>query len=267
VPLPRDWFRRYVWRRDLVGKARERGRGAHRRLTRTGLTDLARLFQHRSPTVVFDVGANVGYETDRYLRAFPDAVVHAVEPSPASFARLEAAYRSHPRVRLHAAAATDAAGAVELQVDEHTFGGGADSLLHHTDRFLADQPAAAYAAVSVAGLRLDDLAADEGVDHVDVLKLDVEGAELLALAGAERLLATQSVDALEIEVRVLADYEGQPLLADVVAHLADRGYRLFGIHDLAEAPSGQLLWANAVFLSDRFRDELAEHHPHGWTRF
>ena len=267
MPLPRNWFRRYVWRRGFVAKVADRGRLARRRLTRDGLDDLAALFAPRPVRVVLDVGANIGYETDRYLRRFPEAVVHALEPTPSTHARLAAAYRDHPRVHLHAAAASDTTGTAALQVDDHTYGGGSNSLLAHSERFLADQAGARFQAVEVATIRLDDLAAAEGLDHVDLLKVDVEGAELLALTGAARLLGEQAVDALDVEVRVLADYDGQPLLADVLAHLAPLGYRLLNVYALAEAPSGQLQWANAVFLSDRFRAEVESRHPAAWTRF
>ncbi|OGU03640.1 MAG: hypothetical protein A2085_00720 [Gemmatimonadetes bacterium GWC2_71_10] len=42
-------------------------------------------------------------------------------------------------------------------------------------------------------MRLDDLAAQEHLAHIDVLKVDVEGADTWVLQGAERLLAERRI--------------------------------------------------------------------------
>ena len=265
--LPRNWFRRYLWRPDLHRKLAQRGRLTRRRLSRDDLGDIRRLFAHRSPQVVFDVGANVGYETDRYLRAFPEAVVHAFEPTPATFVTLQQAYGAHARVRLHQVAVSTEAGEADFRVDNRVFAGGANSLLPHGRRFLDDQAHAAYTTVGVPTVALDEICADTGISHIDLLKLDVEGAELLALTGAADLLGRSAVDVIDAEVRVLADYEGQPLLEDLLAHLGGLGYRLFNLYGDAEAPTGQLLWANGVWLSPAFRAELTEHLGRAATRF
>ena len=57
----------------------------------------------------------------------------------------------------------------------------------------------------------------------------------------------------------MPDYDGQPLLEDLLEHLRGFGYRLFNLYGDAEAPTGQLLWANAVLLSEPFRAELTDH--------
>ena len=61
----------------------------------------------------------------------------------------------------------------------------------------------------------------------DVLKLDVEGAELDVLRGGDEVLA-QAL-ALEVEVELNPLFEGQPLFADIDAHLRERGWALQGL--------------------------------------
>jgi hypothetical protein len=46
---------------------------------------------------------------------------------------------------------------------------------------------------------LDDVCADEGIDHVDLLKIDTEGNELAVLAGASRMLSGRRVDRVQFE--------------------------------------------------------------------
>jgi FkbM family methyltransferase len=83
---------------------------------------------------------------------------------------------------------------------------------------------------SVSLQTLDEWAAASSVDVVDVMKLDVQGAELGVLRGAEQLL--RRVRLLELEVTFNPIYEGQPLFSEVDAYLRDRGFQLWRLSHL-----------------------------------
>jgi hypothetical protein len=51
--------------------------------------------------VIFDVGANEGITTRRFLSSFPSATVHAFEPHPGLFAKLAAAFPGSENVVLN----------------------------------------------------------------------------------------------------------------------------------------------------------------------
>lgn len=118
---------------------------------------------------------------------------------------------------------------------------------------------------AVGTVRLDEIPECDGTDF---LKLDVQGAELLILAGAEETLKNAVV--LQTEVEFVSLYIGQPLFADVDRFLRAHGFvfHLFcGLggrtfkplvhnHDV-NAPLSQMLWAEAVYVRDFMRfDEL-----------
>jgi FkbM family methyltransferase len=77
---------------------------------------------------------------------------------------------------------------------------------------------------------LDGWADDAGVKAVDVIKLDVQGAELAVLRGAAKLLST--VRTIELEVTFNPIYAGQPLFGDVDKYLRNRGFRLWRLAHL-----------------------------------
>jgi FkbM family methyltransferase len=95
---------------------------------------------------------------------------------------------------------------------------------------------------------------DAVVDHMDLLKIDVQGSELMVFKGAKRLLA----DALFVhtEVSFVPLYHGQPMFADVDNEL--RRYRLIphkfeSIKSwplVAGGKSEQLLEADVVYVRD-----------------
>lgn len=95
--------------------------------------------------------------------------------------------------------------------------------------------------------------------EIDLLCMDLQGAELDALAGAKRVL--QDALFVHTEVKFIAQYHGQPLFGDVDQTLRKSGFAFhtftgFGSRCLAPlAPSGdplnglnQWLWADAVYV-------------------
>jgi FkbM family methyltransferase len=94
-----------------------------------------------------------------------------------------------------------------------------------------------------------------GIERVDFIKLDAQGAELAILRGSEDLLI-KSVFGLEIEVEFLPLYHNQPLFGEVDAYVRSLGFELFELRPTqwkyAEGASlkskGQLAFADALYF-------------------
>ncbi len=106
--------------------------------------------------------------------------------------------------------------------------------------------------------RIDDI---PEVADTDLLKLDVQGAELDVLKGAERVLADAVL--VHSEVEFVEMYKGQPMFADVDCHLRGQGFvfhTFAGISGRAfkpllvrndpNQPQCQALWADVVYVKD-----------------
>jgi FkbM family methyltransferase len=252
-------LRRYAFRPDVVRKVKGRYRQYRRRAERDAFDDVA-FVTHRtgSPAVVIDVGANIGLLTSRLLKRFPHATVHAFEPTPATSEILRERLGGNTRVVINELALTASVGTATFHVDNRTHGGGSNSLLQHSPNFRTRARTDRYQPVTVSTTSLDAYTDARGIDHVDLLKLDIEGAELLALEGATQLLQREAVDFIVSEVRFVADYEGQPLLADLIEHLGAYGYTVFSLYTPAESGARQALWADATFVSPRMRRRMQQ---------
>lgn len=143
------------------------------------------LAAHPKPIVV-DLGANIGAFSLKVFEANSRALVHSVEPSYGTFAILQKNRGLNPRLdwHVHRFAAWKEDGEIEL--DENPAASTGSSL------------AFSGGGVSVPSIRLSTLVRQQGIECIDLLKLDIEGAEEAVLFDNTELLDV--VDALIIEI-------------------------------------------------------------------
>jgi FkbM family methyltransferase len=193
------------------------------------------------PRVVVDGGANFGLWARIARRAFRDAELHLVEPQPACAEALAAWVRADGHAALHRVALTaPGASSVRMVTDG---AGSSGSYVARADELgtpgTVELPAATLDDLLAARLELEDRA---------LLKLDLEGHEIQALAGATQVLTLIEVVVAEAQ---LYDCErsGRPLLFDVVRFLDGHGFEL---HDFASLfprrRDGRLRTLDAVFV-------------------
>ncbi len=146
--------------------------------------------QHVRPGMtVFDIGANAGHHTLLLAKlGGASGRVHAFEPVPESFACLEETIRLNrlENVRLHRMAVSDRAYEADLH-SAGVFDGFA--CLAEGGHGRSESFAGARRSIRVSTTDLDSFCRAEGISRVDLIKMDIEGAEMLALAGMVRILA------------------------------------------------------------------------------
>ncbi|PYJ04409.1 MAG: FkbM family methyltransferase [Verrucomicrobia bacterium] len=128
--------------------------------------------------VVVDAGANIGVYS-QFLSSCvgPTGVVHSFEPSPENFRRLQSATRKLANVRLSQAAVGECSGRSKLYVSDQL------NVDHRTYETEGDS----RPAVQIDVIALDDYF--KPGQRVDLIKMDIQGYELHALRGANRVLA------------------------------------------------------------------------------
>ncbi len=96
---------------------------------------------------------------------------------------------------------------------------------------------------------LDNLLARMQLTSPDYIKLDLQGAELIALQGAIQTLKTAS--AVQLEVNFIPFQDQGALVGDVVAFMRDHGYRICEIFALWTRPlDGALAQGDVLFLRE-----------------
>jgi FkbM family methyltransferase len=195
--------------------------------------------------LVLDVGANAGqFALGLRREGFRGRIV-SFEPLRTAYAELVRLAVSDPLWETQNLALGDRDGEATIQVAENSW---SSSLLPIADRHVASAPASRTVATeTVRTAQLDSLADELLRGDRAYLKLDVQGAELLVLHGAERVLA--EIDVVEAELSIVELYEGQPLLSEVVSFLADRGLVLVQLEpEFLDPDTGALLQLNGIFV-------------------
>ncbi len=192
-----------------------------------------------TPRTIYDVGAFRGYWTKAARKVFPDADYFLFEANPENTPGL-----SETGERFFVAAlSTDEGAAKEFYLPRNATATGASLYKEKTRHYEGDN----LRVVPVTTRRLDALAKEHKLPPPDLLKLDVQGAELDVLAGAGDLLA--QTDAIIAELSFLPYNEAAPLVADVIAGLGRLGFKCADICEISRAANGSVMQIDILFAS------------------
>jgi len=92
---------------------------------------------------------------------------------------------------------------------------------------------------------IDQIVKQEKLGNIDMIKMDIQGAELMALKGATETLKTVKVVLLELSTVPL--YPGAPLLAEMIVFMEKIGFKLFSVPDVLNR-RGMTISVDALFV-------------------
>jgi len=184
----------------------------------------------RPGDTVIDVGANVGYHTLAMAAAVgPDGRVHAFEANPEVMRLLKATmfvngfstWKGDGRVCLYESAVLDNPGTITLASAPGHYGSG-----HVINEMPSSDYGPAYSTrVEVPAVTLDAVLGD-AVGPVDLIHMDIEGSEPLALRGAQKIIDRSP------QITIITEWSPAMMstradVGEYVAWLADRGFRFW----------------------------------------
>jgi len=171
---------------------------------------------------VIDVGANIGLYTLLFCKMVGDeGNVYSFEPAPQAYSRLKL------NVDLNHFAN---AKLFNMGVSEST--GKRQFYMCEDDAYnsLGSKPMMPIKqTIEIPTTTLDEFCLQEGIRRVDLIKIDAEGADLLIIKGAAKLLASESAPIILCEYNRLAVQGFDFAIGDLYTHMIKTGYELYEV--------------------------------------
>lgn len=185
-----------------------------------------------------DGGAAKGDWTDRLKRVYTDCQVLCIEPRQEVQASLQSLAKNRDGIRVIQAALGEFEGQTIF------------SELGEQSSILPNSRGKRFGKVGeIPVSTLDRLCDREAIPNPDLIKLDLQGAELACLRGAPRCLA--HAQAVILETCFLPLYQDAPLVVDALQFMHDRGFRCYDILSLFQRPlDGALAFGDLLFLRE-----------------
>lgn len=213
-----------------------------------------RFFKEQRNIAILDIGAYVGEVALVYRRFFPRATIYCFEPFPESFTKLRESAKD-PMMKFYQTAVSDATGTDKINVNSDPTCNSFFGRPKVGPRYYSGD-SENVGEIEVKTVTVDDFCDANNISHIDILKIDVEGAEKKVLRGAGRRLKNCAIDLIYTEVMFVPHYEGGCLFHEISYLLEQYGYTLFDLYNLKRAKDGQLRWGNALFVSPSARARI-----------
>ena len=169
--------------------------------------------------ICFDVGGNVGYFSMLMAERARQGAVHVFEPIPlnAAIVRANAELNNFTNITINNVAVGDVLGNIDFSVSVDS----AYSSMKATGTKAEEK------SISVPILTLDSYIQQHDIPRVDIIKVDVEGAEDMVIRGAINLLNDLSRRP-RIVLLELFDVNLKPFgttVVEIIARMMDYGYQ------------------------------------------
>jgi FkbM family methyltransferase len=213
----------------------------------------SRLIRTCNVDLVLDAGANTGQYAKGLRENYTGRIV-SFEPLSMAFKHLRAAAASDSKWQCLQIALGEVDGSAIINIAANSV---SSSLLPILAKHIRVAPRSVYVGSETVSTRSLDSLIHDGLEltHKTLLKMDVQGFELAVLRGAQNALAT--IPIVEIELSLVALYDGQPLFDEIYQHLRSLGFSLASLGmGLVDPNSGAVLQLDGIFVNQDLRREL-----------
>jgi FkbM family methyltransferase len=190
------------------------------------------------PSVIFDVGANVGDLSLEFRKVFSNSRIFAFEPVKSTFNRLNENV-SNADINTYQLGMGDSIEKKKIYLQNES---SKNSLIESLSEVNSSSN---FEEVTIT--TVDNFCSSENIDTIDILKIDTEGFGLKVLEGSRDLLSRGKVKSVFIEVGFDRNDLRHDFFCDVEIMLSRFGFNTFGFYDQWIEKS-RLEFSNALFV-------------------
>jgi len=203
--------------------------------------------------VIIDGGAHKGSTVGAFRAIAPNAKFHCFEPDPFLVAELLAKFTGDRNVHVVASALGEKSGTALFNINASR---STNSLLPTAEVLQPDLQGLCKTVdqIEVTVKSIDDYCAQQRVDRIDIVTLDLQGYDYHALVGARKAL--QCARVVLVEVLFTGIYRGYHLFPDIIHLMGECVFRLFTLSGIHCGNHDELLWADAISICDSQRRDV-----------
>lgn len=212
-------------------------------------TDMQRLMTKMEITqpLIFDVGAHHGLISGKFRELFPASAIYAFEPFKASFDQLRNNTAADPGIHAFNFGLSNREGMERF----HSNPASQTNSLFSTDEraglIWGPGTFGTQEMVSAEFKTVDNFMATQDIQEIDILKLDVQGAEPLVIEGAAEACRRGAIRLIYSEILTQPTYQGQKRLDEALAVFYDNGFDLYNIYNYSLTLDGRLREVDVIF--------------------
>jgi len=176
--------------------------------------------------VIFDLGSRDACESLALSKVYPNAKIYAFECNPNMRPVMEMVTSNEPNITWVERAVTNYTGRIKFNViaeSNEDYNPGASSIFQFTEEGRAAEKKPVVWEVDVESVRLDDWMKDNAIPKVDLIWMDLQGAEVRAMEGLGVFL--EDVKVIHTEVDLRGYYEGPLLSGGVERWFRERNFK------------------------------------------
>jgi FkbM family methyltransferase len=189
--------------------------------------ELMSIFSKKTPLIIFDIGACDGIDSIKYSTLFPNSIIYCFEPLPNNLQELTTNIEKYKINNIKACpeALSNTIGTAIFHVssghptnissqDNWDYGKASSSLLNPSNNIKKAYDWLKFEKqVTVNTNIIDNFCSQHKISSIDFIHMDVQGAELMVLEGAQNSL--NKIKAIWLEVEKIELYQNQPLKNDI----------------------------------------------------
>jgi len=221
---------------------------------------ITKLFKTKNELIFFDIGACEGLSSVRYLSIFPKSKLYAFEPVPDNFKKIKKVKEKHQLNNLlpFELGLSSKKGEATLYVssgkpqnketptDNSSEFGNKSSSLFKPGKTKEVHPWLKFnESITIKTDTLENFCEDNNITTINFIHMDVQGAELLVLQGANKMIS--KINTIWLEVEKIPLYEDQALKTDIETFLIEHNFEC--VLNKVNHIAGDQFWVEKSFLN------------------